>query len=236
MTQIVLVFSADVSIRPEPHDFDRLMSHVVFVSAVPLGFVPSYSDRAEMLSAEEIGIIVIVLGVWMMAIMLFFNRWAFTQCIMECTCSLKAVCAMLRRYAKKKFKSHILTHSRTTKRILLRARQQTKPVSSITTRSPAASVHYFMRLPLWDWGRQTQFGPSKNTHWNWIWVRCRAIYPKLCISNAWLYKLVKICICLYSGRQEKNAWIFVAEHNAYCLVYKNGCNLSVCNMHCTLKM
>ncbi|XP_043193863.1 uncharacterized protein LOC122366100 [Amphibalanus amphitrite] len=28
-----------------------------------------------MLSAEEIGIIIIVLGVWMMAIVLFFNRW-----------------------------------------------------------------------------------------------------------------------------------------------------------------
>ena len=42
---------------------------------VPLGFVPSsYSDRGEMLSAEEIGIIIIVLGVWMMAIVLFFNR------------------------------------------------------------------------------------------------------------------------------------------------------------------
>ena len=48
---------------------------VLCLISVPLGFVPSsYNDRSDMLSAEEIGIIVIVLGVWMLAIVLFFNR------------------------------------------------------------------------------------------------------------------------------------------------------------------
>ena len=97
--QIVFVFGAGGSIRPELYGFDWPVCDVVFVSAVP--FVPpSYSDRVEVLSAEEIGIIVIVLGVWMMAIMLFFNRWAFTQCIR--LFNLKPVCVMLRRDAERK--------------------------------------------------------------------------------------------------------------------------------------
>ncbi|XP_037084739.1 uncharacterized protein LOC119105378 [Pollicipes pollicipes] len=43
---------------------------------LPLGILRSpHGEHTDVLSAEEISIIIIVLGVWMLAIVLFFNRW-----------------------------------------------------------------------------------------------------------------------------------------------------------------